>query len=246
MSWKEKLGKLFKFGKKAEEVGEYGKSVYDTTQTVRDENATIDEKRDAVVETGSKAGNLLLPGDPINEDAAKRDAEMFHDAWRGHDKNGNKPRNVYDERERQAGLGEEENSDSNDDYFQSHTYETDDNPLSSGNSKSDDDGQSEWDQFKDDPLGYLFDLPQKVWDKLRGKDKDDKQPDNQSAKDTPNTDNKDSQPQDGKDTPNEKPAETPDNNGEQNGEQNGGDDNGAGAGAGGGIACNDELFFQAA
>ena len=81
---------------------------------------------------------------------------------------------------------------------------------------------------------------------LRDKDKDDKQPDNQSAKDTPNTDNKDSQAQDGKDTPNEKPAETPDNNGEQNGEQNGGDDNGAGAGAGGGIACNDELFFQAA
>ena len=91
--------------------------------------------------------------------------------------------------------------------------------------KGDDDGQSGWEQFWDNPVDFL----KKQWDKLTGKDKDDKQPDNQSAKDTPNTDNKDSQPQDGKDTPNEKPAETPDNNGEQNG----GDDNGAGTGTGG-------------
>ena len=200
MSWKEKLGKLFKFGKKAEEVGEYGESVYDTTQTVRDENATIDEKRDAVVETGSKAGNLLLPGDPINEDAAKRDAEMFHDAWRGHDKNGNKPRNVYDERERQAGLGDEENSDSDDGYQLLNPGPSgSDNKPSKDKPKSDDDGKSEWEKFKEDPLGYLKDAPQNIWDWLRGKDDND----NQLAKDDNGKD-----PQ-GKDTPNDNPEKQP-------------------------------------
>ena len=65
--------------------------------------------------------------------------------------------------------------------------------------KSDDDGKSELQKLKDDPLGYLKDLPQRLWDKLRGKDDDD----NQLAKDDNGKD-----PQ-GKDTPNDNPEKQP-------------------------------------
>ena len=75
---------------------------------------------------------------------------------------------------------------------------SDDTP-SKDKPKSDDDGKSELQKLKDDPLGYLKDLPQRLWDKLRGKDDDD----NQLAKDDNGKD-----PQ-GKDTPNDNPEKQP-------------------------------------
>ena len=76
--------------------------------------------------------------------------------------------------------------------------------------KSDDDGKSELQKLKDDPLGYLKDLPQRLWDKLRGKDDDD----NQLAKDDNGKDpqGKDGeQPQEpvGESQPQGKDTETP-------------------------------------